>query len=364
MIQFLADNLHDRSALQCPSCDSIVASHNLLRLGKTDAHASSNGNVRHVQHHFYPAPEKNVELIDETIEARESVGIASEGSKEQNAELDAAQQIPPKKRKPASKANENGPQQKKRRKSSTANATKKGSPSIRATNNSLPSTNVDSSVAETTGPSLDGGNTAGAEREVTEEASKEKKVYKRRKTFEERLQALADYKDKHGDCYVPHAYKLDRSLGEWVKDVRRGHLKVTMDQRKLLNAVGFVWETRFNRREREWNAILEKLQSYKERFGDCRVPWKFEEDPSLSEWVRTQRKLNKKGNLRDDRKKALDSIGFVWFDGKNTVPQQDILKDDNVQQVQQWDATVDAAQQVYPSLDYTQLQYNSGMQYK
>eukprot|EP00548_Thalassiothrix_antarctica_P003916 CAMPEP_0194135694 /NCGR_PEP_ID=MMETSP0152-20130528/5782_1 /TAXON_ID=1049557 /ORGANISM="Thalassiothrix antarctica, Strain L6-D1" /LENGTH=405 /DNA_ID=CAMNT_0038832047 /DNA_START=242 /DNA_END=1459 /DNA_ORIENTATION=- len=252
-----------------------------------------------------------------------------------------------------------------------------------------------------------------------EEGAKQppRKIYKRRKTFDERLQALANYKEKYGDCYVPHKFKDDRSLGDWVKDVRRGHLKITKDQRKLLNAIGFVWETRYNRREREWNAILEKLTTYKERFGDCRVPWKYDEDPSLSEWVRTQRKLNKKGNLREDRKKALDIIGFLWLDGKinpmhtttlqlgtmasvaavaeeaattamllpvhhqhqhpthhhhQQPPQpQDLVlttalktEEDNVnnavavvqQQQQQWEVAAAAAHQVvYPTLDYSQL---------
>ena len=102
-----------------------------------------------------------------------------------------------------------------------------------------------------------------------------------------------------------------------MKDVQRGHLKIMKDQLKVLNAIGFVWETRYNRREREWHAILERLTAYKDKYGDCRVPWKYDQDPSLSEWVRTQRKLNKKGKLREDCKKELDSIGFLWLDGKS-----------------------------------------------
>lgn len=140
----------------------------------------------------------------------------------------------------------------------------------------------------------------------------QKKVYKQRKTFEERCQALKEFKDAHGHINVPYAYQGDRSLGEWVKDVRRGHLKVTMDQRKVLNSHGFIWETRHNKREREWYAILGRLRNFTEQFGHCRVPAKFEQDSPLSEWVRTQRREYKKGNFRPDRKKALDAIGFVW----------------------------------------------------
>lgn len=76
--------------------------------------------------------------------------------------------------------------------------------------------------------------------------------------------------------------------------------------------MGFSWETGYNRWDREWKEQLESLKAYKRLYGDCRVPWQFADDQKLSDWVHTQRKVNNKGKMRADRKKALDAIGFVW----------------------------------------------------
>jgi len=225
------------------------------------------------------------------------------------------------------------PNQRKKRKSPAGgSAKKKGSSSTKQATprKRLPTTpanfsEADEAAAATT-PSEGGGeskenNSLEGETvvEVKQQESNKRAIYRPRQTFDERLHALVNYKEKHGDCYVPHRFKEDRSLGDWVNGIRRNQYKITTDQRRLLNAVGFVWETANNRREREWNTIVQKLMAYKEQFGACHVPWKYDEDPSLSEWVRTQRKLNRKGTLREERKAKLNSIGFLWLDGKSNT---------------------------------------------
>mmetsp|Transcript_19595 Transcript_19595/g.21907 ORF Transcript_19595/g.21907 Transcript_19595/m.21907 type:complete len:406 (+) Transcript_19595:186-1403(+) len=156
---------------------------------------------------------------------------------------------------------------------------------------------------------------------VKPEGKKTSKKLKPRRKFDDRLKALIDFKEKYGHCAVPYDFKDDPNLGNWVKNVRRGCVKVTNDQRMHLDAVKFVWEPASERWQREWNAIVEKLKAYKEQNGHCRVPWKYDQDQSLSDWVRTQRKKFKKGALREDRKKALDAIGFYWLDGKSISSQ-------------------------------------------
>lgn len=71
--------------------------------------------------------------------------------------------------------------------------------------------------------------------------------------------------------------------------------------------------------QQRWEVMFRRLESYKEEHGDCCVPYKYKEDPSLALWVSTQRReYNQKswyGNERsiyETRKKQLDSIGFVW----------------------------------------------------
>ena len=139
-----------------------------------------------------------------------------------------------------------------------------------------------------------------------------KKTNRPRIPFAARLEALVAFKEQHGHCDVPSRYPENPALGEWVKNVRRGRQKVQDDQRRLLSAVGFNWETRDDRFQREWLESLEKLKQYRLTHGDCLVPWKYEPDQQLAEWVHTQRKLNNKNQLRNDRKEALDAVGFVW----------------------------------------------------
>lgn len=109
------------------------------------------------------------------------------------------------------------------------------------------------------------------------------KTRKKRLTFQQRFEALLRYKERHGNINVPWRYDEDGNLGEWVKNVRRGVKKLTMDERRMLNSLGFSWETKRNKFDREWKERLERLKSYKRRFGDCYVPWQWEEDKQLAE---------------------------------------------------------------------------------
>lgn len=64
-----------------------------------------------------------------------------------------------------------------------------------------------------------------------------------------------------------------------------------------------------------WLENYQKLVEYKERSGHCHVPSK---DPILGGWVRNQRKANNKNEIRKDRKRKLNKIGFDW-DPKQAV---------------------------------------------
>jgi hemerythrin superfamily protein len=67
-----------------------------------------------------------------------------------------------------------------------------------------------------------------------------------------------------------------------------------------------------NGHDKKWNMNYEKLVKFQRTNGHCRVPRGYEEDTSLVLWVDTQRKYQKKNELRLDRKELLDELGFVW----------------------------------------------------
>ncbi len=69
---------------------------------------------------------------------------------------------------------------------------------------------------------------------------------------------------------------------------------------------------------KSWNERFEELKSYKAEKGNCNVPIRYKGNPSLGQWVSTQRQeygAKKKGtktNITDERIKALEEVGFVW----------------------------------------------------
>ena len=149
-------------------------------------------------------------------------------------------------------------------------------------------------------------------------------------TFDERLQALKDFKQQFGHT-TPKQAKTKKgestddaphhSLALWVTNVRNNVVKINKEQRAQLNEIGFVWETMKNRRERVWREKFERMQRYKEQFGDCLVPFEWSVDRDLAEWVHTQRVQNSGGTLRADRKHQLEEIGFSWV-GRRFVAKQ------------------------------------------
>ena len=73
--------------------------------------------------------------------------------------------------------------------------------------------------------------------------------YDSRNKFEERLNALKEFKRKHGRCNVPKAYKDGNNLGLWVQRTRSmksgsrqnsGVYKLTNERIKNLENIGFL----------------------------------------------------------------------------------------------------------------------------
>jgi hypothetical protein len=73
-----------------------------------------------------------------------------------------------------------------------------------------------------------------------------------------------------------------------------------------------------HRYSEQWDMNFASLQEYKRRFGHCNVPYLWEHNKPLSQWVKRQRhqkKLKDQGrhsNLTDHRENLLRGIGFCW----------------------------------------------------
>ena len=128
--------------------------------------------------------------------------------------------------------------------------------------------------------------------------------------WEEMYQQLIAYKKEHNDTKVPTQYYKDPKLGGWVSAQRAAYKnkKMNEERKRLLNSVGFVWTALTT----TWEEMYQRLVVYKMRHNHSIVPQRNKEDPQLGAWVNKQRTINRNKNMKEERKRLLDSIGFVW----------------------------------------------------
>ena len=126
--------------------------------------------------------------------------------------------------------------------------------------------------------------------------------------WEEMFLKLEEYRRQHGDCLVPFNYKHDPSLGDWVSNMRRRRANIHSQRKCRLESIGFVWDAR----DHTWESMFAKLDEYRQKHGNCLVPSKYKEDPSLGDWVSRQRQQRASDKLDSTRRERLESIGFKW----------------------------------------------------
>ena len=64
--------------------------------------------------------------------------------------------------------------------------------------------------------------------------------------------------------------------------------------------------------EELWMENYNKLAAIYEQQGNCDIPMKYEQDPSLGAWVFAQKLSKKKGKLSDERLEKLQTLGFKF----------------------------------------------------
>jgi len=105
------------------------------------------------------------------------------------------------------------------------------------------------------------------------------------------------------------------------KKSKRKLPKLSQEQIAKLRSIGFE----FDSRDAKWLQKLDVLLKYKQSHGDFLVPSNYPEDPTLSNWVQSQRaqhKLHikgKKSNLTERRLKILTDAGFPFSVNRQKV---------------------------------------------
>jgi hypothetical protein len=136
--------------------------------------------------------------------------------------------------------------------------------------------------------------------------------------WEERFEQLRAYHAKHGHTRV--SLSEDLQLTRWARDQRAKHEhgRLSEDQIEMLAAIDFDFEKpAWSRRAEKvpWEKTYQRLRAYHAKHGHIRVSKR--EDLKLAEWVFSQRKPHRLGELRPERREKLESLGFDFS------PQQD-----------------------------------------
>ena len=145
--------------------------------------------------------------------------------------------------------------------------------------------------------------------------------------WREMFNRLVDFKAENGHCLVPRSFEHDNkevtsrkpSLAGWVANQRQAFRRgdIRPDRRKLLDEIGFVWKVDLynadaSLHQKHFDEMVERLLQFKKEHGHTQVPFRYEKDNALTQWVHVQRQYLQKGELKAARKKRLDEIGFSW----------------------------------------------------
>jgi hypothetical protein len=129
--------------------------------------------------------------------------------------------------------------------------------------------------------------------------------------WNEKFHRLVAYKKKYKSINVPTRYESDPKLGIWVSNQRAYYRnkEISVERISRLDSIGFVWKIHDIV---PWEEMFRRLVAYKNKHKSTNIPFRYEADPRLGQWVSTQRKCHSNKTLSIERINRLDSVGFVW----------------------------------------------------
>lgn len=148
---------------------------------------------------------------------------------------------------------------------------------------------------------------------------------KRDKFWHDRYHELLQFHSKNGTTRIPPDHP-NSQLHTWVSLQRRQlkmykegkPTKLTQERIRMLEAVGVECNIRAST---TWMDRFMELKRYKDEHGDCDVPQKWKENPSLGRWVDNQKTQHKKlydgkpTHMTIERIQLLVTVGFNFRRG-------------------------------------------------
>lgn len=135
-----------------------------------------------------------------------------------------------------------------------------------------------------------------------------------RSNWASHLEELEKFIKQHGHSFVPMYYPENPELATWVRNLRKDCRRKAVSQSRIdqLTKLGFDFQVL----DRKWYERLEELRSFRFRFGHCRVPHRWKENPTLARWVCHQRQAWRLNQLSLSRLALLEAAGFEWAPAK------------------------------------------------
>jgi hypothetical protein len=152
--------------------------------------------------------------------------------------------------------------------------------------------------------------------------------------WERGFAALCKFRRRKGHCCPPLRHVESKynkfNLGSWVSNQRYRRDGLSVERKRRLDKVGFVWSGRdfawergfavllrldkvgfvWSGRDFAWERGFAVLLKFKRREGHCRIRGLHREgDYKLGWWVAVQRKKNV---MSPKRRARLNKVGFVW----------------------------------------------------
>lgn len=114
------------------------------------------------------------------------------------------------------------------------------------------------------------------------------------------------YYRAHGELPADQKTAEGVHLGQWLASQRRRREKLTEEQQRLLESVGFSWQNRY---DAAWEKNFARLLRYKQEHGTADMPVGYTEDGySLGKWLSRQRTAER-GKLSEEQRQKLLSAG-------------------------------------------------------
>ncbi|CAK4716307.1 unnamed protein product [Aphanomyces euteiches] len=144
------------------------------------------------------------------------------------------------------------------------------------------------------------------------------------------MEALRTFQKIYGHLEVPVMFEVPEDDPEWpvylwtmrlglkVGTIRRCQTEQTLEQRQQLDALDFVWDAN----KLHWNRKLLAMKTYKQLYGNMRVPKAFVVPKDDSAWPSDVEAIklgivfntlrSNQATLSDEKKRELNKLDFEW----------------------------------------------------